>query len=77
MSSLVVEPENAMVSVPVSYPRVSSKNPQGSHGTGSLGCYSMVLIPDHLLLRSRVVLEQGRSETSALGMCASEELRRV
>lgn len=77
MNSLVVELANAMVSVLVSCQRVSSKNRRGSHGIGSLGYYSMVLIQDHLLLRSRLVLEQGRFETLGPGMCAFEELRLV
>lgn len=77
MSSLVVEPANAMVSDPVNCPQVSSKNLRGYYGTRSPGCYSMALIPDYLPLRSRAVLEQDRSGTLALGTCAFEELRLV
>lgn len=75
MSSLVVESANATVSVPVSSLLVSSRTLQDCCGTRSLGCCSMILILDPLLLRSRAVLEQGRSEISALVKCAFEELR--
>lgn len=76
-SSLVVEAANAMVIYPVNCPQVSSKNLRGYYGIRSPDCYSAVLIPDHLLLRSRAVLEQDRSGTWVLEICAYVELRLV
>lgn len=77
MSLLVVEPANAMMTDPVNCPQVSSKNLRGYYETRSHGCHLMVLIQDCQLLQSGAVLEQDRSGTLALGMCAFVELRLV